>query len=141
MGGDGGRFDMFLKTHNDAESGLSVVIEDDGRVCYAYLLSPDRQIAGDVWLYNRCVAPKEPEWTDRTKAPFANPHSFVEDRQDFSLPIREAEITVEWLSDEQNKRLAEIFVHDFLIGRLQVGSKPGWARAAAKDGPLAKRLT
>ena len=43
-----GDFGMFLKNENDVESGLSVVIEDDGRVCYAYLLSPDRQIVGDV---------------------------------------------------------------------------------------------
>jgi hypothetical protein len=131
---------IFLESEDDVNSGLSLIVEDDGRVSYAYLISPERQIIGDVWLYNRCSAPREPEWTDRTKAPFANPHDFVLDKQDFRLPSREADITIRWISDEQNKRSVEVFVHDVLIARLQAGQKPGWARAAAKDGPLAKIL-
>src|SRR5437879_1011930 len=35
----------------------SVLIEDNGRVGYAYLFDADGQICGDVWLYNRCSAP------------------------------------------------------------------------------------
>lgn len=35
-----------------------LIIEDNGRVAYAYLLKNEK-IIGDVWLYNRCVSPKK----------------------------------------------------------------------------------
>lgn len=43
-----------------AHGGWTVVVEDDDRVAYAYLLHEGR-IVGDVWLYNRsvrCEAPR-----------------------------------------------------------------------------------
>ena len=57
--------------HPEAE--LAVVFEDDGRTAYGYLLR-DSKIVADVWIYNRGPAPEQPEWTDRERAPFRNPH-------------------------------------------------------------------
>jgi hypothetical protein len=130
----------FLRNHKDPESGSSVHVVDDGRVCYAYFLSPDGQIVGDVWLYNRCEAPVDPEWTDRAKAPYANPHGYARNPPSFQLPQDETDIVVRWRRDEQGKKIADILARDVLIGRLHAGQKPGWARAARKDGPLAKVL-
>jgi hypothetical protein len=130
----------FLRSDKDPESGSSVDVEDDGRVCYAYFLSPDGQIVGDVWLYNRCEAPVDPEWTDRAKAPYANPRGYAQDPPSFQLPQDETDVAVRWRRDERGNRVADILVGDLLIGRLHAGQKPGWARAAMKDGPLAKVL-
>jgi hypothetical protein len=130
----------FLMSQKDPRSGESVVVEDDGRVCYAYLLSPEEQIVGDVWLYNRCEAPVEPEWTDRTKAPFANPRRFIQDPPGFRLPSGEEEVAIRWTESAPGTRVAEVLIGDLIIGRLRAGQKPGWALAAAKDGPLARAL-
>ncbi|ABQ33968.1 MAG: hypothetical protein EKK32_21005 [Bradyrhizobiaceae bacterium] len=34
----------------------TIVVEDNGRVAYAYWLDAEGAIRGDVWLYNRCLA-------------------------------------------------------------------------------------
>jgi hypothetical protein len=47
----------FEQAFKHDESGSTIVIEDDGRVAYAYFYSPENEIVGDVWLYNRCRAP------------------------------------------------------------------------------------
>ena len=130
----------FQKNDDDPESGCSVDIVDDGRVCYAYFLSPSGEIIGDVWLYNRCAAPAYPEWTDRSGAPYANPQGYVQNPPSFQLPQDETDVVVRWRRDEQGNRVADILARDVLIGRLGAGQKPGWARAAMKDGPLAKVL-
>jgi hypothetical protein len=38
-----------------------VIVEDDDRVAYAYLVR-DGRIVTDVWLYNRMPAPQRPPW-------------------------------------------------------------------------------
>lgn len=38
------------------EPEYSVVIEDDDKVCYAYLYF-NKEIIGDVWLYNNVESP------------------------------------------------------------------------------------
>src|SRR5215475_10299378 len=128
----------FLKIERDAASGWSVVVEDDGRVCYAYLISAEEQIVGDVWLYNRCDAPDKPEWTDRDKAPYANPARFSRREADFPLPDEEDDISIQWSVDQDGRQSADVLTDGLLSGRLREAEKPGWARAAAKDGPLAK---
>jgi len=129
----------FLKTENEPHTGWSVNVEDDGRVCYAYLVSAEGRIVSDVWLYNRCGAPAEPEWTDREKAPFANPQGFS-GSVDFPLPGDETDVAVRWSRDEEGCVLADVLIGGLVIGRLRAGEKPGWARAAVKDGPLAKMM-
>jgi len=129
-----------FKTAKDPVSGYSVIVEDDGRVCYGYSRSADGGMVADVWLYNRCKAPAEPEWGDRARAPFANPVDFAEDPVSFALPNDEAEIVIRWSNNENTNHSAEIILRGLIIGKLQVGKKPGWALAAVKDGPLAKAL-
>src|SRR5688500_15913103 len=74
-----------------------LVIEDDGRVCYAYALNGENQISGDVWLYNRCAAPDTAEWDKPDDLPFANPREFVATELDFQPPASPSEISVSWM--------------------------------------------
>lgn len=115
----------------------AVMIEDDGRVGYAYMLNPDGQICSDVWLYNRCPAPVEPEWLNPPTRPFANPASFVNQGPHVSLPGSAKEFTVEW-HEADGLAVADILLPERNLARLKAGAKPGWSTLASKDGPLAQ---
>lgn len=123
----------------DRESKLSVVIDDDGRVAYAYLLKQDGSILSDVWLYNRCAAPEQPEWTSPENMPFANPVAYVKDSYDISLPSSPNQLAVNWENHEDG-RYALVFLNNQLLAKLLEGVKPGWCLLAKKNGPLAKVL-
>jgi hypothetical protein len=103
------------------------------------MLGRDGQICSDVWLYNRCPTPVEPEWHDAANLPFANPAAFVNESSRFTPPDSTHEFTVAW--DEASGRLAaKILLRDDYFARLEAGSKPGWSALAARDGPLARVL-
>jgi hypothetical protein len=121
------------------ENNFCVIIDDDGRVVYAYLLDDLDNIISDVWLYNRCEAPETTEWQDKSKIPFANPKEFVKVDENSANVEKIENISVEWF-ETNNKVSAKIFLKNKLIGILMVGIKPGWAYMAQKDGPLAKVL-
>jgi hypothetical protein len=72
---DGQTFELAIEFH-DPDSDYSVVFEQDAKTGYAYLREGGC-IVGDVWLCNRGEAPDEPELSDLSKAPFANPKRFV----------------------------------------------------------------
>lgn len=114
---------------------LRVVIEDDERVAYAYLMDSNGSIVGDVWLYNVAETPQKPEWTDRAKMPFLNPREFCNTE---TVPRVTSESKVSCVAHED---YVDIEVDGVLVARLKVGAKPGWSRLASKDGPLALRLS
>lgn len=120
------------------ETGYNVIFDDNGRVAYAYLLAPDERIVADVWLYNRCETPLQPEWPDQEKMPFANPASYSKNHGDF-LPVSDiSDISVEW--HDKAKVKASIFIRGELFAILTEGSKPGWCVMAKQNGPLANIL-
>jgi hypothetical protein len=86
-------FDLIFRHH---ESGSFLAIEGDGRVAYAYFHSSSGEILGDVWHCNRCRTPSDPEWSDKTRQPFANPSAFARDNVGFPLPRKGSEVTVRW---------------------------------------------
>jgi hypothetical protein len=129
--------DFNIEFRDDA-SRQALVVDDDGRVAYAYLMAADGKISSDVWLYNRCAAPMEPEWTS-PNMPFANPVDFVNDDLEFSLPTHLSQLSVEWFM-RGGKSFARLFVRGGLVAELTDGAKPGWSLLAKKDGPLAKVL-
>lgn len=111
----------------------SVVVEDDGRVAYAYLREGKRIVA-DVWLYNRCETPQTPEWTDKSKLPFANPAGFA--RENDCGPITsDDQVRVEW-----GEESADIHLHGRLWATFRSGEKPGCCILATRNGPLARPL-
>jgi len=72
---DSGRDDELLLRLDSPDGRLSVMLEDDGRVAYAYLLQ-DGKVVGDVWLYNVVETPERVDWKDRSQMPFLNPKRF-----------------------------------------------------------------
>lgn len=67
--------ESLLRRFEIPDFGMSVVIEDDGRVAYAYL-QQHGEIVADVWLYNVVATPDEVTWTDATPMPFLNPRRY-----------------------------------------------------------------
>jgi hypothetical protein len=110
--------------------------EDDGRVAYAYL-KEGRDILGDVWLYNRCPTPLLPEWRERNNIPFANCEGYMSEEGRIQRDVGRDDVLVDWEGSE-NGPLAYIYLFGDLLGVIGVGDKPGFARFANKDGPLAR---
>ncbi len=115
------------------DGDLKLTIEHDGKVAYGYLRMSAR-IVGDVWLYNRVPAPARSEWATKDKLPFANCDGYVLDGGTRLQPVAPEEFSVEWEGESD----AYIYVGDDLFGVVGVGDKPGYARFAAKDSPLAR---
>ncbi|WP_293880635.1 MULTISPECIES: hypothetical protein [unclassified Sphingobacterium] len=114
---------------------FAVFIEDDDKVCYAYLLNEER-IVGDIWLYNKAPTPSEPEWHSKENLPFLNPAEFVKE----NLEPFEASSPVEVTWDFGEETVAKIFLGSRLIAKLTEGSCPGWSCLVTKDGPLAQKI-
>ena len=114
---------------------FAVLIEDDDKVCYAYLLNEER-IVGDIWLYNSVPTPRESEWHKKENLPFLNPAEFVKE----NLESFDASSPVEVTWDLGEETVANIFLASRLIAKLTVGSFPGWSSLVTKDGPLAQKM-
>jgi hypothetical protein len=116
---------------------FSVVIEDNGKVAYAYLLETDK-IMGDVWLYNQAPTPTKNEWRKEDR-PFLNPIIYLKDSAVFQ-PLKDlSEIDVAWTSLDNNIRAILNIRHQITVV-LEKGAKPGWSNQVRIDGPLAKVL-
>lgn len=125
--------DETLLRFDEPNGHLSVVLEDDGKVAYAYLLEGD-SVVGDVWLYNVGEAPDAVNWRDKSAMPFCNPAKYCTGEK---LPrLREdSEVACQW-----SNQGVTVSVSGLVWARLDKGAKPGWSRAAGRDGPLAKPL-
>lgn len=119
----------------DPDRPQHIVIDDDGRVAYAYLLRHN-EIVSDVWLYNVSRTPSVVDWSNRDDLPFLNPAPFCDNSQSISRLSVRSPLRCDWY---ENGVL--LFLDDLLIAKLEEGSKPGWSRSAIDDGPLAKTAT
>lgn len=126
-----------LLRYDDDQSNYSVVFDDNGRVAYAYLLE-NEDIISDVWLYNVCPTPDQPEWQDRRKMPFANSKEYAATAM-VQRAKNESEILFEWQTDG-TIRTCGIYLRGELLATLAAGHKPGHGAMAIKDGPLANAL-
>lgn len=123
----------FNQYFNEDFPSFSIVIDDDDKVCYAYLYEKD-QIVGDVWLYNHIETPKFVDWMNKKDLPFANPEMYV--KQNIPPFDELTNIEVKW-GMYLNEIYSEIYVSNFLLAKLKIGSLPGWSTLVKKDGPLA----
>ena len=119
------------------DSNYSLLIEDDGRVAYAYLMEYG-DIIGDVWLYNHQEAVKQVDWNNQPM-PWLNPPEYL--KKDISIsPIKDkSEIRCEWTESPNDGSIeVGITLRDKFIAQIVSGSKPGWSVLVIKDGPLAQ---
>jgi hypothetical protein len=112
---------------------MSVTVEDDSRVAYAYLRRYG-EIVADVWLYNVAEPPEENAWLERTQLPFLNPRKFCKQGVVERITKR-TQIGCTIVSE-----YVEVSIDSQLIARLKPGVKPGWSRFAVIDSPLARPL-
>jgi hypothetical protein len=128
--GDSQKSSEVLLRFDHSETGIAVVLEDDDRVAYAYLLEGDR-VVGDVWLYNVLEPPETTNWEDTSAMPFLNPRDLCQPEKPQRLTSN-SRIQCVWFDTG-----VEVSVDGVLWARLERGSKPGWSRLAARPGPLA----
>jgi hypothetical protein len=129
--------DFFSQIFCDFDPIYSVIIDDDGRVAYAYLYEEEK-IVGDIWLYNRAMAPTQTIWNEED-VPFLNPSEFIDERIVVEPVTNKSEITCEWKMSPANELLEVlILLRGNAFAKLAPGSKPGWSSIVKKDGPLAK---
>jgi hypothetical protein len=129
---------------DDEDSDYSVVLEDDDRVAYGYLLDRGQQgsseppIVGDVWLYNVLAAPGSVVAPSADGDPPLNAADCVLD-----APVTRLEdagkIEPRWATDGE-QRVVDLFVDGVLYARLASGSLPGWSRLACRVSPIALPL-
>lgn len=112
---------------------FSVIIEDDDKVCYAYLLE-ENQIVSDVWLYNNIDSPEAVDWKNKDDLPFANPKKFI--KNNISPFDVATSIDVKWGSVD-GKIYAKIYASNQLLVKLERDAFPGWSTLVKSDGPLA----
>lgn len=122
---------FFSPNHN----GISIIVEDDLRVSYAYLLH-NEDIVSDVWLFNILPAPDYVDWKDISQMPFLNPITYLEENQEITRIGDESEITISWPENSQ-AGIYEITVKGLKLAALKYRCFPGWSSAVKKDGPLA----
>ena len=117
---------------------FKLTFDDDGKVAYAYFKSGNA-ILGDVWLYNRCPTPVQPEWDDRGNLPFANSKDYMMEAGHVRQTITIEDVGVDWQYAGEGPK-AFVYIFSELTAIVGVHDKPGYSRFASKDGPLAKPL-
>ncbi len=117
---------------DEQDGDRTVLIEDDGRTAYAYLVEGGA-VVSDVWLYNRDGVDDDPSWNDPRDMPFPNKRKYMSDER---FALEEAAIVrIAW-----DRSGGDIYADDVRVARLQRGAKPGWSCLAVIDSPLARPL-
>lgn len=128
-----------LIIESDAGDGLTAaVFEDDGRVAYCYILE-DGQIKSDVWIYNRENSPDDADIRHQdASTPPMNPRKYALAAE--RLPERTDDVSIEWRIAKGMKPTAVVRVFGLTMAQVSAEAKPGYARLARIEGPLAKPL-
>ncbi len=125
---------FFCQSYSDLDEAYSLIIDDDGRVAYAYLLE-NKEIVGDVWLYNRELAPDAVDW-EEGYLPYINPSAFI--KTDIVDAVQnETEVNLIW-AVKNDMMEVKIFIREVLFACVKPGDFPGFSTMVIKDGPLAK---
>ena len=129
--------EFFLQAKCHFDSYYSVIIEDNGRVAYAYIMEGEDCI-GDVWLYNQQEAPIDSDWS-KQEMPYLNPMEYLNIDARVSPIKGKSEIYLEWAESLSDGTIeVSIYLQEKFIAQITSGSKPGWSTLVIKDGPLAQ---
>lgn len=127
---------LFLEFHPPYPSDHTLVIEEDDRVAFAYLLQ-HHTIVADVWLYNQRPALHQPIWeASQGGLPPVNPPKYLRtDTPGLNADLVQA-AHAEWQPDT-----GKVTLHFPNGHRVQLapGWKPGYSTLVATDGPLARK--
>jgi len=129
-------FEQFFYNETDKHS---LIIDDDGKVSYAYLLDGEEIIA-DVWLYNQAKTPDLAIGGSLDEIPFLNTVEYVNENIIMTPLSDPKDIFIKWEFKNGKLEQVSIFIRDRLSAILKPGSKPGWSICAKKDSRLAKVL-
>jgi len=129
--------DFSMQVPCELDPNYSLLIEDDGRVAYAYLIEYG-DITGDVWLYNHREAMKQVDWNDQ-QMPWLNPPEYLKNNASITPITNKDQVRCEW-NESPNDGLIEVSIslRGRFIAQILSGSKPGWSTLVVKDGPLAQ---
>ncbi len=125
--------DELLLRFDAPDGDLALIVEDDARVAYAYLLQ-NEQVVSDVWLYNIAPAPETAQWSDPREMPFLNPAEYCKPGSITRL-AKESNIQCKWYPNA-----VELLVDGTSWAYLEKGRKPSWSRWTLREGPLARPL-
>lgn len=114
----------------------SVVIEEDGNTCYAYLMVGE-EITGDVWLYN---SKNTPNFIDLNEdLPYPNPSEYTDNIFRISNEDYLENISIDWSINANDVKVSIEFGNG-LKALLKTNLFPGYTNNVKKDGPLALSL-
>jgi hypothetical protein len=134
MSDEPGAEGFFLQFDIEAPNEPRVIIDEDEKTCYAYLLIGG-EIVGAVWLYNRYEAPEVPEWelpNAKEHIPFANARAYI--NHEGPAVDEGSRVIVLWGPAGAAVYLNGKDLHA-IVG---VGDFPGRCRYAAKDAFIAR---
>lgn len=130
--------DFFYQNTCSFNSDYSIVIEDDNRVAYLYLLKGE-ELVGDVWLYNRQEPTDIPEWDEKKAPPFLNPIRYCKlSKVSEKFRLKESDILVHW--GKNDRIYAQVRIGETIVILIEEGSQPGWSNQVKANGPLARIL-
>lgn len=89
--------EFFVQLFCDQNKVYSIIIEDDGKVAYAYLILA-KEIIGDLWLYNNATAPEEINWKQQ-ELPYLNPLTFLKEGIQIAPIVNRQELLCHWTMD------------------------------------------
>lgn len=118
-----------------------LLVEDDDRTCYAYLLCAG-VVVSDTWISNR-VRAATPEWTlpnARALMPFTNPVPFV-DCVDYGIRELDREALNVDFGGANDAITVHIRAANEIVAVVCASTKPGWSALAMSDGPCARALS
>ena len=138
---------QFVQSWDDFENNITVYIEADEKVTYAYLFV-NKEFKSMVWLYNTSDTPDIPDWISGKiirGEPCTNSSEFMASQQLLPKdPPNDLLVITNLLVTDINQVEIGIIDHDNnsvqLLAILRDDQKLGWCSNASKDNKIAKTI-
>ena len=130
----------FLIVYEFEDDDRPLIVEDDGRVCYAHVRGPTGNVVCHAWLYNRLAPPNDADPSSLAwhAAPL-NPYTYAHAWTDGPLPASAADLRASLIRATNKPTIFNLFIRNELVATLDA-ERGGRSRLANRNGPLAQRL-